>query len=172
MVVECSTFVYNDYMILECVLHLCTVFIWRSNFLYLYTACMVIECSSFKYGVFIKKIIFSIDVECLQNDKMFSIYIRCSCDNRIFTFIHLNIVLIVIEHYPLTDRVYLTMCFMYMDHHWGCLNKSIFSHDDVIKWKHFPRNWSFVRGIHRSRWIPHTKASDAERWCFLSSGSE
>ena len=23
-------------------------------------------------------------------------------------------------------------------------------HDDVIKWKHFPRNWSFVRGIHRS----------------------
>ena len=24
-------------------------------------------------------------------------------------------------------------------------------HDDVIKWKHFPRNWSFVRGIH---WSP------------------
>ena len=24
------------------------------------------------------------------------------------------------------------------------------SYDDVIKWKHFPRNWSFVRGIHRS----------------------
>ena len=24
-------------------------------------------------------------------------------------------------------------------------------HDDVIKWKHFPRYWSFVRGIHRSR---------------------
>ena len=23
-------------------------------------------------------------------------------------------------------------------------------HDDVIKWKHFPRNWQFVRGIHRS----------------------
>ena len=21
-------------------------------------------------------------------------------------------------------------------------------HDDVIKWKHFPRNWPFVRGIH------------------------
>ena len=45
-------------------------------------------------------------------------------------------------------------------------------HDDVIKWKHFPRNWPFVRGIHRSRWIPHTKASDAELWCFLWSGSE
>ena len=23
-------------------------------------------------------------------------------------------------------------------------------HDDVIKWKHFPRNWPFVRGINRS----------------------
>ena len=23
------------------------------------------------------------------------------------------------------------------------------SHDDVIKWKHFLRHWSFVRGIHR-----------------------
>ena len=42
-------------------------------------------------------------------------------------------------------------------------------HDDVIKWKHFPRYWPFVRGIHRSRWIPHTKASDAELWCFLWS---
>ena len=24
------------------------------------------------------------------------------------------------------------------------------SHDDVIKWKHFPRDWPFVREIHRS----------------------
>ena len=24
------------------------------------------------------------------------------------------------------------------------------NHDDVIKWKHFPRNWPFVRKIHRS----------------------
>ena len=24
------------------------------------------------------------------------------------------------------------------------------THDDVMKWKHFPRYWSFVRGIHRS----------------------
>ena len=23
-------------------------------------------------------------------------------------------------------------------------------HDDVIKWKHFPRHWPFVREIHRS----------------------
>ena len=25
-----------------------------------------------------------------------------------------------------------------------------FAHDDVMKWKHFPRYWPFVRGIHRS----------------------
>ena len=25
-----------------------------------------------------------------------------------------------------------------------------YDHDDVIKWKHFPRYWSFVWGIHRS----------------------
>ena len=37
-------------------------------------------------------------------------------------------------------------------------------HDDVIKWKHFPRYWPFVRGIHRS---PRTKASDTKLWCFL-----
>ena len=42
-----------------------------------------------------------------------------------------------------------------------------YRHDDVIKWKHFPRYWPFVRGIHRSRWIPRTKASNAEPWCFL-----
>ena len=36
-------------------------------------------------------------------------------------------------------------------------------HDDVIKWKHFPRYWPFVRGIHRSR----RKASYAELWFFF-----
>ena len=45
-------------------------------------------------------------------------------------------------------------------------------HDDVIKWDNFPRYWPFVRGIHRSRWIPRTMASDDELWCFLWSASE
>ena len=27
--------------------------------------------------------------------------------------------------------------------------RGIRRHDDVIKWKHFPRYWPFVRGIHR-----------------------
>ena len=42
-------------------------------------------------------------------------------------------------------------------------------HDDVIKWKHFLRYWSFVRA---RRWIPHTKASDVELWCFRWSVPE
>ena len=46
------------------------------------------------------------------------------------------------------------------------------NHDDVIKWKHFPRYWPFVWGIHRSPVNSHTKASDAELWCFVWSASE
>ena len=34
---------------------------------------------------------------------------------------------------------------------WPLLQSGIsWVHDDVIKWKHFPRYWPFVRGIHRS----------------------
>ena len=39
-------------------------------------------------------------------------------------------------------------------------------HDDVIKRKHFPRYWPFVWEFTGHRWIPLTKASDAELWCF------
>ena len=40
-------------------------------------------------------------------------------------------------------------------------------HDDVIKWKHFPRYWPLCGEFTDRRWIPHTKASDAELWwCF------
>ena len=38
-------------------------------------------------------------------------------------------------------------------YNWGtCSVQRHVSHiyDDVIKWKHFPRYWAFVRGIHRS----------------------
>ena len=37
-------------------------------------------------------------------------------------------------------------------------------HDDVIKWKHFPRDWPFVREFTGYRRIPLTKASHAELW--------
>ena len=49
------------------------------------------------------------------------------------------------------------------------------NHDDVIKWKPFPRYWPFARGIHRSPVtgdFPAQRASDAELWCFLWSASE
>ena len=36
------------------------------------------------------------------------------------------------------------------------------SHDDVIKWKYFPRYLPFLRGIHRSPMNPYTKASYTE----------
>ena len=34
------------------------------------------------------------------------------------------------------------------------LSGNHFQHDDFIKWKHFPRNWPFVWGIHRSGEFP------------------
>ena len=63
------------------------------------------------------------------------------------------------------------------------------SHDDVIKWKHFLRNWPFVRGIHRgpvnsphkgqwrgalivslicvwiNDWVNNREAGDLRRYC-------
>ena len=53
-----------------------------------------------------------------------------------------------------------------LDHHCVSSPKSL---DDIFKWKRFPRYWPCVRGIHRYRWIPLTKASYAELWCFLSA---
>ena len=65
----------------------------------------------------------------------------------------------------------------------------LLKHDDVIKWKHFPRYWPFVRGIHRwpvnsphkgqwrgalmfsficvwiNSWINNCEASDLRRYC-------
>ena len=42
-----------------------------------------------------------------------------------------------------------------LSHNFICLGKPFHArsphcHDGVIKWKHFPRYWPFVRGIHRS----------------------
>ena len=37
----------------------------------------------------------------------------------------------------------------YWDNACPCVT-SWLNHDDVIKWRHFPRYWPFVRGIHRS----------------------
>ena len=45
------------------------------------------------------------------------------------------------------------------------------SYDDVINWKHFPRYWPFVRGIHRlpvnspNAWVNNDEAGDLKRHC-------
>ena len=48
-------------------------------------------------------------------------------------------------------RVQMTVINRYLRYH-RCQTYTVFAdkHDDVIKWKHFPRYWPFVRGIHRS----------------------
>ena len=63
-------------------------------------------------------------------------------------------------------------CLLWVQFLINAMPQSLKCHDDVIKWKHFPRYWPFVREIHRSRWIPRTKASDAELRCFLWSAPE
>ena len=39
-------------------------------------------------------------------------------------------------------------------------------HHDVIKWKHFPRNWPFARGIHRSSVNSPHKGQWRGAWMF------
>ena len=41
-----------------------------------------------------------------------------------------------------------SLVFRWLENPWSSCHYNI--HDDVIKWKHFPRYWPFVRGIHRS----------------------
>ena len=44
-----------------------------------------------------------------------------------------------------------------------------FSHDDVIKWNYFPREWPLVRGIHQSPVNSPHKDQWRALWCFLWS---
>ena len=46
--------------------------------------------------------------------------------------------------YQETLLIYIYMHLIYI------INANLFDHDDVMKWKHFPRYWTFARGIHRS----------------------
>ena len=47
---------------------------------------------------------------------------------------------------------------MYYNPNLSWINVWYVVHDDVIKWKHFPRYWPFVRGIYRSPLIsPHNR---------------
>ena len=52
---------------------------------------------------------------------------------------------------------------------WLPWQRFIEAHYDVIQWKHFPRYWFLWGEFTGHRWIPLTKASDAELGCFLWS---
>ena len=52
---------------------------------------------------------------------------------------------------------------------WWCYGCYNLAHDNVMKWIYFPHYWPCVRGTTGHLWIPLTKASDAELWCFLWS---
>ena len=65
------------------------------------------------------------------------------------------------ENFPFGDVIMLQTCrFHKVLEYWCCGSGNDTTlgigviHDDVIKWKHYPRNWAFVRGIHRSREFP------------------
>ena len=55
-----------------------------------------------------------------------------------------------------------TMRYMYQGAD-RCLKWPCSAHDDVIKWKHFPRYWPFGRGIHRSPVNSHHKGQAVTR---------
>ena len=67
-------------------------------------------------------------------------------------------------------------CILVSDAVWQDPSKHILlhniSHDDVIKWKIFRVTGPLWGEFTGHRWIPLTKASDAELWCFLWSGTE
>ena len=93
--------------------------------------------------------------------------INCGC---VWLIIHINILWIYINkqlswHTRLKVHLNKLMCWymcfkVHIKHryetvdrytnHWTNASEHRSNHYDVIKWKHFPRNWPFVRGIHRS----------------------
>ena len=65
-----------------------------------------------------------------------------------------------------TDNSRIMLCFKIINNRSVCWNPAVrksaastvdLLHDDVIKWKHFPRYWPFLRGIHRSHVVSPNK---------------
>ena len=73
----------------------------------------------------------------------------------------------------ITIIIIISMCIM-VTREWIsiAIKRTLVPHDDVIKWKHFPRYWPLVMGTTGYRWIPLTKARYAELWCFLWTAPE
>ena len=59
-------------------------------------------------------------------------------------------------HWGLHMQLYVSHFLQWQNYNTEFHTISTVLHDDVIKWKHFPRYWPFVRGIHRSPvYSPH-----------------
>ena len=51
---------------------------------------------------------------------------------------------------PIANTTHNSISRLSLAKHHPCYLRSLTLHDDIIKWKHFPRYWPVVRGIHRS----------------------
>ena len=73
-----------------------------------------------------------------------------------------------LEWYSLISKnilMWLDICWCYDEYKSDTLYKSLDYHGYLIKWKHFPRYWPFVRGIHRS---PVNSSHKGQwRWGFM-----
>ena len=77
---------------------------------------------------------------------------ECVVENVCVCHITRSIHMLMYTH---THKTIYTHTYIYMHMHTVYTKKpyqpiKISYHNDVIKWKHFPRYWPFVRGIHRS----------------------
>ena len=64
-------------------------------------------------------------------------------------------------------------CQMYFYFHSSMCSLPYIEHAEVMRWKHFPCYWPFVRGIHCWLVIPLTqRVSNKMLWCFFESMPE
>ena len=78
--------------------------------------------------------------------------------------------LLVLEH--ANGSCFRNYIFVLLFRNWETLIVLESNHDDVIKWRHFPRYWSFVREIHRSPVNSPHKGQWREALNFLWSVTE
>ena len=77
-----------------------------------------------------------------ENDKML---MRRCWQRGIFGSVTINYLLLC---YATMTSFHQKLAFNWLKPKWNNCCSTV--HDDVIKWKHFPRHWPFVRRIHRS----------------------
>ena len=78
---------------------------------------------------------------------IFCLFVLCGWVSgwRVFVCFHLMTSSWLLVMSPPTDNTITTKHTKTWAYSWA-----FYQHDDVIKWKNFPRSWPFVRGIHRS----------------------